>query len=79
VTREQAEALAARLNREAEDREAYERVARQSGDRWEVVKIRVPGELRAGPLRETISADEKPPQPDDPRSAAQRNAPGARG
>ena len=79
VTRDQAEALAARLNRESADRGTHQRVVRRSGDGWEVVKIRVPRDLRRGPLQETVEAEERPPQPDDPRSAAQRNAPGAWG
>ena len=79
VTREQAQALADRLNREAPDRRTYQRAVRDHGDTSEVIKIRVPQELRGESLRETVEVEEKPPQPDDPRWPAQRNAPGAWG
>ncbi len=44
MTREEAEALADRLNREAADH-TQRRVARKSADGWEVVKVRVPKDL----------------------------------
>jgi hypothetical protein len=45
-----------------------------------VFKVVLPQRLRRpGRLTETIEAKPKPPQPDDPRDAAHRNAPGAWG
>lgn len=79
MTREEAEALAAQLNSEAPDRSTHRRVVRDNGEAWEVVRILVPRELRRGPLGKTVEVEEKPPQPDDPRHPAQRNAPGAWG
>ena len=79
MTREEAEALASQLNSEAPDRSTRRRVVRDNGGAWEVVKILVPGELRRGPLGKTVEVEEKPPQPDEPRQPAQRNAPGAWG
>ena len=79
MTREEAEALASQLNSEAPDRSTHRRVVRDNGGAWEVVRILVPRELRSGPLGNTVAVEEKPPQPDDPRHPAQRNAPGAWG
>ena len=79
MTREEAEARATQLNNEASDRSTHRSVVRDNGGAWEVVRILVPRDLRRGPLGKTVEVEEKPPQPDDPRQPAQRNAPGAWG
>jgi hypothetical protein len=54
MTREEAEAMARRLNEEAPDRDVFKRIARQRGEVWEVVKIRVPDALKRPPPQETV-------------------------
>ena len=76
VTREEAQARAEALNREAVERGTDHVAVRRDEGAWEVVRIRVPGDLRRGPLRETVEVAEKPPQPDDPRDLHSRHRPG---
>ena len=74
MTRDEALAEAERLTREHPDRETHRWIAREGaeGD-WEVAKIKLPEGLRRKPLKETIETKPKPPEPDDPRSAHDRN------
>ncbi len=73
MTREQAEERARRLTAEHPDRRTHRWVAREMGDGgWEVVKLAVPS---TGPTHPEVLAAERPPQPDDPRPAQQRNVP----
>ena len=76
MTRAEAEARAEALKREGVERGTDYVAVRQGDDAWDVVKIRVPGDLRRGPLRETVEVAEKPPQPDDPRDLHSRHRPG---
>jgi hypothetical protein len=76
VTREEAEARAAKLNREAADGGTHHHVVRRAGDAWGVVKIRVPADFRRGEVVETVEAAEKPPYPDDPRDLHTQHRPG---
>lgn len=68
VRREQAEYQAAQHNREHPERGSYQWLARRaSNDEWSVVRVsRLPGRP-LDPLKETIEAKPRPPQPDDPR------------
>ena len=79
MTRDEAKALADELNRDAPDRDGFKRIVREREGSWEVVKVRVPGDLQRSELHPTVAAEEKPPQAEDPRQAYQRNAPGTWG
>jgi hypothetical protein len=80
VTRGEAEQLAEQLQAEHPDRATHRFVARQSQDGdWEVVKVDLPEALRRGPFTETIAAPPRPSPADDPRTAHERNVPGAPG
>ena len=43
---------------------------------YEPVRVNVPGLRPAGPLKETIESQERPPEPDDPRTSHNRNVGG---
>jgi hypothetical protein len=76
MTRDEATAAAKRLSAEHPDRETHAWIAREAAaDRWEVVKVRVPGGARRDPLEATTEAKPKPPQADDPRPAIFQNIP----
>jgi hypothetical protein len=80
VTRSEAERLAGQLQAEHPDRATHRFVARQSqDDDWEVVKVDLPEALRRGPFTETIEAVPRPSPAEDPRTAHERNVPGAPG
>ena len=77
MTRAEVEQEVERLNREHPEREAYRWMARSSdADEWSIV--RVPAKLRAriDPLKATTEAKPQPQQPDDPRTAYDRNVGG---
>ena len=76
MRREEAEARAAELKRDAADDGTTYHVVRQDGDVWKVINIRVPGDLRRGELVETVEVAEKPPYPDDPRDLHTKHRPG---
>jgi hypothetical protein len=78
MTSREARGEADRMNREHPDRASYRWIARPTGDHWDIVRVRIPG-LGRLPVRESIEAAEKPPQPDDPRPTYVRNAPGSFG
>ena len=71
MTRDEAEALCAKNAAEHPDRKlAQWRPQEQPDGTWAVVKVGIP------PTPETSSeqrADERPPTPDDPRTAAMQN------
>lgn len=68
MTRDEAESLAQKLDREHPDRTTHRWFARQGeGDGWEVVKVRLPEGMKRDPLKETIEAKPKPSPADDPR------------
>lgn len=70
-----AEKRAEELRREHPDRLTHTWMARGDADgEWDVVKVRIPG-LRTAPLKATVEAKPKPPQPDDPRPSTFRNVP----
>jgi hypothetical protein len=79
VTETEARELCARLAREHPDRADNQWFAREGDEGWTVVKVPLPDGLKGQPLTPTIETKPKPPQPDDPREAHQRNAPGAWG
>ena len=70
MTREEAEALCAKNAAEHPDRRIAQWVPREepSGE-WVVVRVGIP----AQDTTEEIRADERPPTPDDPRSAQMRD------
>jgi hypothetical protein len=71
MTREEAEALCAKNAAEHPDRKVAQWLPQEQTDgSWSVIRVGVPP---APALTEEIVADEKPPTPDDPRSAAMRN------
>ena len=71
MTREEAEALCALNAAEHPDRETHQwRPRQEPGGAWSVVRIAVPP--RPG-LTEEVEAAERPPTPDDPRTAAMQN------
>jgi hypothetical protein len=74
MTREEAAAEAARLNREHPDRATHSWLVREvaPGD-FGVAKVGLPGQ---GPLVNVQEAKPRPPQPDDPRPAFWRNVGG---
>ncbi|HEX2410304.1 MAG TPA: hypothetical protein VHJ39_03960 [Solirubrobacteraceae bacterium] len=76
MTREQAEARAAELNREHPDRHAARWIARAAGDGWEVARVSLPGGARIDPLTATTEAKPRPQPAEDPRSALGRNVGG---
>ena len=77
MTHEEALKECARLSAESPERETHHWVPRQdeSGD-WSVARIGLPPPDSDPGTAET-RADEKPPTPDDPRSAIARNIPGS--
>jgi hypothetical protein len=80
VTREEAQSEAQRLAAEHPDRATHRWLAREDADgSWSVAKVTLPPGLRADPLKETVEAKPEPPQPDDPRSAYERNVGGPYG
>jgi hypothetical protein len=79
VTEAEARDLCAQLAREHPDRAENQWFAREGDDGWTVVKVPLPEGLRRQPMTPTIEGKPKPPQADDPRSAHQRNVPGAWG
>lgn len=65
MTREEAEAVCARNAKEHPDREVAQWRPQRIGDgEWTVVRI---GLAPAGPTGTEIRADERPPEPGDPR------------
>jgi hypothetical protein len=71
MTREEAEAVCARNAREHPERATAQWRPRELPDgSWTVVKV---GIAPLPDLTEETVADEKPPTPDDPRTAAMRN------
>jgi hypothetical protein len=80
VTRDQAEREARRLSDEHPDRATHRWVPREDPDgSWSVARILVPEALRSEPHTPTIEARPRPPFAEDPRTAHQRDAPGAWG
>ena len=70
MTREEAEALCAKNAAEHPDRKIAQWVPRQeSSGEWVVVRVGIP----APETTEEIRADERPPTPDDPRTASMRD------
>jgi hypothetical protein len=73
MTEDEARREAERLAREHPERATHHWLAQQGdGGDWRVVKVALPGAGRRPELRETVSAEERPPQPDDPREGPQR-------
>jgi hypothetical protein len=70
VTREEAEELCARYAAEHPDRKVAQWVPQEQPDgTWVVVKVGIP----LPETTEEVQADERPPTPDDPRTAQMRN------
>jgi hypothetical protein len=76
MTREEAEARAAALNREHPDRHVARWMVGEGGDGWEVARVSLPGGVRIDPLKATTEAKPRPQPADDPRSALGRNVGG---
>lgn len=74
MTRDEAIATAKELGAHHADRATHRWLPREREDgTWEVAKVALPPGMRIDPLKETVESQPKPPQPDDPRSAFQRN------
>ena len=70
MTHEEAEAVCARYAAEHPDRKVAQWLPQQQPDgSWVVVKVGIP----LPETTEEIQADERPPTPDDPRTAAMQN------
>jgi hypothetical protein len=78
MTRQEAEALCADNSEGHPERATHRWMAREREDgEWTVVKLRLPEGMRASrPLKATVEAKPKPPEPDDPRPAYWRNVGG---
>ncbi len=71
MTREEAERLAEQRSTEGGDAVTHQWIARERGDgEWAVVKVPIP---KRGPLKSVVESAERPPQPDDVRTAQGRN------
>lgn len=80
MNRAEAQELASRLQAEHEERATHRFIASGSADdSWSVAKVRLPEELRTGPLRTTAEARPRPPYADDVRGGHERRAPGLPG
>jgi hypothetical protein len=80
VTRDEAEQRAKQLQAEHPERAAVRFVARETADgSWQVARVPIPEQLRQGPLKETVAATPRPPQPDDPRTGNEQRMPGLPG
>lgn len=79
MTESEAREHCARLAREHPDRADNQWFAREGDEGWTLVKVPLPEGLKRQQLTTTIETKPKPPQPDDPREAHQRNAQGAWG
>jgi hypothetical protein len=76
MNEQEARTEATRLNAEHPERGTYRWVARPAGEHWEIVRIKAPGGMDRQHLNESTEASERPPQPDDPRPAHDRNVGG---
>lgn len=77
MTREEAERERDRLAREHPDRATHSWMVRSDdAGGWSVVKVGLPPSGRTDPLKAVTEAKPKPPQPEDPRSAFDRNVGG---
>jgi hypothetical protein len=76
MNEQEARTEATRLNAEHPERGTYRWVARQAGEHWEIVRIKAPGGMDRQRLNESTEASARPPQPDDPRPAYDRNVGG---
>lgn len=73
---DEAKKLCEHLAREHPDRGSHLWITSRDKDReWSVVKVAKPEGLRIDPLKPTVEAKPRPPQPDDPRPAIFRNIP----
>jgi hypothetical protein len=80
MSRSEAEERARRRQAEDPERARYRFFARQSATgEWEVARVELPEALRRGPFTETIEAKPRPSPADDPRTGAERRAPGLPG
>ena len=79
MTRDEANALADELNRDAPDRDSFRRIVRESAGEWEVVKVHLPGDLQRSELHPTVAAEEKPPQQEDPAGMGRSEIEGGAG
>ena len=77
MTREEAEERARALGAEHPGR--YYVARETAGGDWEVASVELPPELRRVPLTPTIDASPRPSPADDPRTGAERRAPGLPG
>jgi hypothetical protein len=74
LTREEAVARCAELNRDGEGGQRWFAKKRDDGE-WEIVSVAAPGFRRVDPLKATVEAKPKPAEPPDPRPAIFRNIP----
>lgn len=74
MTRAEAEAECRRLIAQSPDRETHRWVPREGeGGEWAVARIALPPTTE--PSAAEIRGDERPPTPDDPRTASEQNVP----
>jgi len=77
VTREEATEAARKLGTEHPDRATHRWMPREGENgEWTVVKLAMPPGARIDPLKTTTESRPKPPEPDDPRTAYDRNVGG---
>jgi hypothetical protein len=74
MTREEAVARCAELNREGDGAQQWFPKEKTDGE-WEIVSIVVEGFRRPDPLKASIETKPKPAAPPDPRPAIYRNIP----
>jgi hypothetical protein len=67
MSREEAEARAAALNREHPDRHLARWLVRNGADGWHVARVSLPGGVRVDPLKPTIAARPTPADAPAPR------------
>jgi hypothetical protein len=75
MTEVEARALCVERAREHPERQTHRWFAREGPEGWGVVKVALPEGLEIRPLSESTEARPRPPQAEDPRTAAQRVMP----
>ena len=76
MTRDEATETARRLGQEHPDRATHRWMPLEADNgEWSVVKVAMPG-ASIDPLKATVETKPKPAEPDDPRSAYERNVGG---
>jgi|SRR5215210_6387283 len=79
VSKDEAEAEAGRLNSEHPERNTYRWLSREIDGDWIVARVKLPPGVNPKPLKPTIAVEDRPPQPDDPRTQHARDTGGLYG